>query len=127
MHEFSVAQALLDAALPEAARYGATRITAVACRIGVLRQVDASLLGEAFAAVAEGTVCAGAVLAIERTFLHATCSQCGLRFAVRNWDWRCPHCHGDGVDPAGGDELELVSVDLEAPDESRNPAQRVSA
>jgi hydrogenase nickel incorporation protein HypA/HybF len=120
VHEFSIAQALIDAAAEEARRAGATRVNKITCRIGALRQVDDCLMQEAFGIARTDTICSAAELVIEKTYLQATCPQCRVAFAVREWDWTCPTCGALGADPAGGDELELLTLEAEVPDESRN-------
>lgn len=125
MHEFSVAQSLVEAAVAEAARHGASRVLKMRCRVGVLRQVDGWLLGEAFAIAREGTVCAACELAVEKVYMQALCPACNARFPIQNWDWRCPTCGADGEAPTGGDELELLSLELELPDGDNRPAERV--
>jgi hydrogenase nickel incorporation protein HypA/HybF len=113
MHELSIAQSLLEAALTEARRAGATRITRVSCRIGDLRQIDSRLMAEAFEAVRCGTLCDQAELAVEKSYVQARCRQCERCFEVRDWDWQCPACKAEGVILGGGDELELVSIEAE--------------
>jgi hydrogenase nickel incorporation protein HypA/HybF len=120
VHEFSIAQALVEAAVEEARRAGAMRVNKLNCRIGTLRQVNDWLMQEAFGIARADTLCAEAVLVIKKTYLRATCPQCRVAFAVRDWDWTCPTCGSLGADPAGGDELELLSLEAEVPDESRS-------
>lgn len=117
MHEFSIARSLIEAASEEARRAGAMRVTRIVSRIGSLRAVDDWLIREAFDIAKADTLCASAELCIERTYLQADCPRCHVRFAVRDWDWRCPTCGELGQNAAGGDELELLSIDAEMPDE----------
>ena len=125
MHEFSIARAMVEAACSEARRVGSDRVTRVVCRIGSLRQVDDRLMREAFDIARNGTACATAELTIERTNMEAACPRCRVRFAVRDWDWDCPTCGMLGEDAAGGDELELISLDAEVPDERAGAAECV--
>lgn len=113
MHELSIAQSLLDAAVAEARRAQATRVTRLHCRIGDLRMVNGELLAEAFEVVRCGTLCESAELSIERTYLQARCSRCERAFDVRNWDWCCPRCGVEGTLLGGGDELEITSIEAE--------------
>ena len=127
MHEFSIVQSLLEGADCEARRAGATRITRLLCRIGSLRMVDDWLLQEAFKIARVNTMCRDADLVVEKTFMQASCPRCGVRFPVRDWDWSCPTCSTQGVDPAGGDELELISLEAEVPDADRSAQERLPA
>jgi len=126
MHEFAITRSLIDAAETEARAAGAVRVKALRCRIGVLRHVDDWLIQVAFEAARDGTLCAGATLAVEKAPLTAECPACRRRFAVNDWDWRCPDCATMGVDAAGGDELTLLSIEAEVPDEYPGLQERVS-
>lgn len=92
-----------------------------------MRQVDPRLLEEAFALASTETMCAGASLVIQTIAPQASCTQCDRTFSIRDWRWTCPDCGTEGVLVGGGDELELISLDAEVPDEDRSPAERVSA
>ena len=111
MHEFSIARSLVETAGREASRHGMLRVRRLTCRIGVLRQASAELTREAFTIARRGTVCEGAELEIETTYMHVACSRCDRRYPVRDWNWQCPTCHADGCGVGGGDELELVSLE----------------
>ncbi|MCG8409066.1 MAG: hydrogenase maturation nickel metallochaperone HypA [Phycisphaerales bacterium] len=126
MHEFSVAQSLIEAATAEAAEAGAVRVTRLYCRIGVLRQVDEWLLKEAFEVARQETVCETADLSIEMVYLQLACPRCEQTFSMRDWDWQCPRCGTEGIQPTGGDELELTSLEAEVSDEDRRSEKRVS-
>jgi hydrogenase nickel incorporation protein HypA/HybF len=127
VHEFSIAQSLVEAAAAEAARHGASRVVSMRCRIGALRQVDGWLMQEAFQIAREGSICADCELAIDKTFMQAYCPACQARYAVENWDWLCPTCGAEGQNPVGGDELELVSIEVELPDGDNRPQERIPA
>ncbi len=116
MHEFSIVQSLLGAAETEARRAGATKVTRMTCRIGTMRHVDDVLLREAFEMARADTICAECELVVEKTRMFARCPNCDVRFSVDNWDWACTACGAIGVDPSGGDELDLVSMEAEVPD-----------
>ena len=115
MHELSIALALIDVAAAESRRAGATRVSRVRCRVGELRQIEDALLREAFDVAREGTCCGAAELIIEKAPLRAWCPRCRAAFAVQQWRWNCPECGVEGEPRAGGDELELLSIDVEAP------------
>ncbi len=116
MHEFAIARSLVDAAIDVARNAGVSRITRIRCRIGDLQQVDGDLLGDAFSAVCDGTVCEAADLCIERTHMAFDCERCGTTFLVGEWDWSCPGCGESGSHARGGDELELIGIDGELND-----------
>jgi len=119
MHELSIVQSVIDAASREAELAGAVRVTRVTCRIGSLRQVNDVLLKEAFEIARHGTLCQDSTLSIEKAYVQALCPRCDARFPIQNWEWRCPDCGVEGRDPVGGDELDLITIEAEVPDEDR--------
>lgn len=122
MHELSIARAVLDAALRHA---GGRPVTAVALRVGAMRQVVPDSLGFYFELAARDTLCAGARLDQERVAALLRCRTCG-----REWDpappppaahpagvpplprFRCPACEAHRVDLVRGDELEVASIEI---------------
>lgn len=112
MHELTVAMALVDAAEAEARRVGATRISRIGCRIGLLRQVDADLLREAFAVARRGAT-ANATLEVQTDGLRLRCRTCGVECQVDAFAAWCPRCRSEDVELRGGDALELTTLDLE--------------
>ena len=117
MHEFAIAQALVETASAEAQRAGARSVSALRCRIGVLRQVSAELLNQAFSLARAGTLCAAAELQVEKTPMQATCGECGHQYPIGDREWSCPQCGAEAPNVTGGDELELVSIEAELADE----------
>lgn len=127
MHELTIAANLVAVSCDEARRAGATRITAVRCRIGEWRSVDDALLREAFAVAGDGTPCAAATLEIEKIPMCAWCANCQWEFPVRAWVWNCPRCGGEGDLLDGGAELELRSIDAEVDHDNSGGAEVVAA
>lgn len=125
MHELSIACSLVEEACRAALRAGGVSVTSLRCRIGEMRQVDSALLSEAFEIASCGTLCGGAEISIEKSFVRAMCPRCERRFAVRDWNWKCPVCGSDGTEPDGGDELELLSLEAEVHDEDRSGSKSV--
>jgi hydrogenase nickel incorporation protein HypA/HybF len=119
VHELSIAMSILEAAEAEAKRHGAVRIRRIHCRIGVLRQVDRTLLSEAFELAKTGTSAASADLEVTSVGMHLDCSGCGRASDLPTWQFECPRCGSSKVELSGGDELELTSLELEVPDDDR--------
>ena len=114
MHEFAIASSLVEAATAEARRAGASRVTRLTCRIGVLRQVEEHLLTEAFELARQGSLCESATLTVEKIHMRARCPQCSREYAVYNWEWNSPCCGAEATGVIGGDELDLVSIEAES-------------
>lgn len=118
MHEFSLATGMIEAACEEARAVGASRIRSITCRVGILRQIDPELMCTAFEMVAAGTPCEAAELKIVTMPVRLACPGCGHHFDAYGYEWGCPTCGADATCLEGGDELELISLDVEEHDET---------
>ncbi|MDX1439880.1 MAG: hydrogenase maturation nickel metallochaperone HypA [Rubricoccaceae bacterium] len=116
MHELAIAQSLLETASHEAARVGAKSVSQLSCQVGSLRQVNCWLLQEAFAIARIGTTCAEAELVIQKKFPSARCPKCDKTFTILDGTWTCPRCEAAGYFIGGGDELDLLTVEVEVDD-----------
>jgi hydrogenase nickel insertion protein HypA len=127
MHELTLVRNLIEQACTAASAAGARRVSRLHCRVGVLRQIDDALMQEAFEIASAGTLCEGAGLTIEKTHITAYCYGCGRSFVIREWNSDCPGCGAAATRFAGGDELELVSIEVEKDDDDpggpKNPRE----
>lgn len=111
MHEYSVAQALIDRVEQEARSRGADAVHRLTIRIGEVSGVEPGLLASAYELCREGTLCAGADLAIERAPASWACGSCGLAVAAGSV-LRCAAC-GAPARLSAGDEIVLERIELE--------------
>jgi hydrogenase nickel incorporation protein HypA/HybF len=111
VHEYSIARAVVGRAEEEARARGARAVRGVGVRIGALSGVEPDLLAAAYELCREGTLCAGAPLAVERVAATWACSDCGRRIATGEV-LRCPAC-GAAARLLGGDELVLERIEME--------------
>lgn len=112
MHELGVANEILDAAVGEADRHAAKKVTSIRLRVGVLRAIEPENLSFLFEHLARGTPAEGARLEIVEEPVRVDCAACGVSEA-RTFTLECPRCKGPGVSQKGGDALEIVSLELE--------------
>lgn len=91
-------------------------MTRVELRIGELAGVEPDLLGFAFEAYREGTVCAGAALRIHPVAARWECSACGTERSGGGL-LRCPTCDKP-LRLAEGDDIILERLEMEVPDVS---------
>jgi len=118
MHELSVATSLVELASDHAARNGASRVSRVVVRIGVLQHVARSLYF-CFDNVARGTPCEGAALEIEEVGLTVACPACRTEKRPRGlYNFRCPDCGAPTPRVLTGRELQLLAIALAPPDEA---------
>ena len=109
MHELSLMTNLLEDA---SAAAGARPICALRVRIGPLSGVVIDALRFAFEALSPGTLAAGARLDIEETVPSFHCPRCGADFQTPVGSYQCPACGSCEGELRGGNELELVSIEV---------------
>ncbi|WP_345972656.1 hydrogenase maturation nickel metallochaperone HypA [Sulfurimonas diazotrophicus] len=113
MHEYSVVQALLEQVEKHAAEHEAERVTKVIVKIGVMSGVEPHLLEIAFNTFKERTVCDGADFVMDIQPVTLTCRQCGSRSELEKVWYRCPACESLEVDVVDGEEMYLMSLEME--------------
>lgn len=114
MHELSLCQAICESV----ARYADGReVRRVDVRVGYLRQVVPESLHMAWELLTEHTNLGGAELVIEHVPAVVLCSACGAETTL---DWpvlMCGACERTEVGLRSGEELDIVSIDVAAPDQ----------
>jgi hydrogenase nickel incorporation protein HypA/HybF len=109
MDEHEVASQVLAAVDNAAYRNSATRISAVHLAIGGRRIIR---LQSAFAAAARGTVAEGAQLSVKVLPVRHRCRNCGNNFEAAPTDCPCPACGHPHTEMIGGEELQLLDMEL---------------
>jgi len=109
LHEYSLAQRVIETA---AAHANGARVTSITLVIGG----DAGILGESlrlyFDLIAAGTVCAAAKLEIETVTPMLRCKACGALFVRKPFSFDCP-CGGEGAPTDIGREFYVKSIEVE--------------
>ncbi len=99
MHEFALAQAVIDAALQTAERAGIRRIVRITVRIGELQQIERDCFAFALKEVMPGTEprLRDVAIAIETEAARFRCRPCEQAFVL-----------ADGRLPEGADEMDAI-------------------
>lgn len=111
MHEYSIVAALVERVEVEVARAGAIAVRRLTVQIGVAAGVEAELLLSAWEIFRDGTVCAGAELAIESVPVAWACTRCGA-VPEKVGTLRCPSCSSP-LRMVRGDDLTLRQIEME--------------
>ncbi len=113
VHELSICHSLLAEVATVASRHGAEAVTSLTVGIGPLSGVESGLLERAFSLACSGTVAEGALLLFETPPIQVRCRTCaGVSVAAAN-RLVCAHCGDWRTELISGDELILMSVELE--------------
>ena len=114
MHELSIAHALLGLTcehVPDMAR-----VRSVSVRIGPMQAIEPEALRFAWKATTDDTPFQGAELSLEFVPWALHCRACDRCWEGGDWPVTCT-CGSADVDPAGSDELTLLSIEIDDPDE----------
>jgi len=121
MHELPVTQSALNLALRYAEQENAARVTDLYLKIGALSSIVDDSVQFYWDIISRGTIAEGATLHFERVPMRMVCFDCGQSYTPEPGTLTCPHCGGEHVQVAGGDEFRLESIGIErketAPDE----------
>jgi len=116
VHEFSIAQSICEHAIREAEAHSANRVLSLRCRVGIMRQLVPELMETAFTLTSEGTILQGARLELEMEGVRVRCEDCGHDAVTDEIPFACPACHSGFIRCEGGQDILLVSLDLERED-----------
>lgn len=113
MHEYSIVQALLEQCEHYAEANEATEITKVVVKIGRLSGVEPHLLEIAFNTFKEKTVCDGAEFVMNLQPVVIACNACAQQSVLEELHYRCPHCGSIDVRMTEGEEMLLMSLEMQ--------------
>jgi len=113
MHEYSIVQALLNQCEDIAKENSASKVSKVITKIGVMSGVRTHLLQVAFDTFKEGTMCDGAefIMNVQKLKLH--CNGCGAEFEIDEHRYCCPHCGSVDVKVIDGEDMYLMTLEME--------------
>ncbi len=113
VHELAVCQGMLRQVMDITRQQQARAVTRILVQIGPLSGVEPRLLAQAFPIASAGTPAAGAVLELESLPVRVRCEQCGAESDASPNRLLCGACGDYHTRLLSGDELLLVSVELE--------------
>jgi len=112
MHEFGIAQGLLDTVLAKAGETNSKRVECIKLEIGILCGVEVEALTFAFNCLSEGTPAAKAKLEIEHIPLRCHCDQCSQLFLCKPFSYHCPNCGTTSRSIRTGREMNMISMEV---------------
>jgi len=113
LHEFSVVQSLLDLIEQNAKVNNAKSVSKVVVKIGKLSGIEPHLLKLAFDTFKEKTICENAELEMIIQDVIAFCEDCNKEFTITDNRFVCPHCKGFNLKILDGEDMYLLSLELE--------------
>lgn len=113
MHELAICQSLMDQIENIALERNARTVTTIIVGMGPLSGVEAQLLKNAYPIASAGTIAEHAELIIEDLPVRVSCSKCGSESEALPNKLICKQCGDWQTTLVSGDELLLMSVELE--------------
>jgi hydrogenase nickel incorporation protein HypA/HybF len=117
MHELSIAESILQRVALEAERRPGARFLKVGVRVGELSGVDPDALSFGFEILVKDTPWNALTLEIQHAPRVQRCCACRHEFTAPDSVTVCPQC-GHGLTTCiGGDELDVVFMELQEEDQ----------
>jgi len=113
MHELAICQSLMSQVESIVLEHNAQCVSSIKVGMGPLSGVEAQLLKNAYPIASAGTVAEGAELIIEELPVRVKCTQCGSESDALPNKLVCKQCGAWQTSLLSGDELLLMSVELE--------------
>jgi hydrogenase nickel incorporation protein HypA/HybF len=113
MHEFSLAQNILEIAEEAVEKNNMSKATAITLEIGTMAGVEISALETALNIIRMGTILESAEILINNLRATAVCNACHHQFDPDNIYDPCPACTNFGMTVLSGKELIVKSIELE--------------
>ena len=113
MHEYSIVQALLDQCEESARQNGATKVKKVVVKIGVMSGVEVELLKTAFDTFKEGTMCENCEYIQQIQPIKIKCKSCNNEAELAKNEYNCPKCKSYDLEILDGEDMYLMSLELE--------------
>lgn len=107
MHELSLAQGIMEAALGEAEKAGSKRISRIRVSVKSDHSREDASLQFLLEAVAKGTIADGALITTEIIPPTLKCKDCGFQFVMAGTPLACPRCQGARLEEIDADKVEL--------------------
>jgi hydrogenase nickel incorporation protein HypA/HybF len=113
MHEFSLAQNILEIVEETVAKNKASRVSAIELEIGTLSGVEIPALEMALESLQSGSVIEGAKISKQIIKGKAKCPNCQHEFEPDDYFAACPSCGNFGAEVIKGKELRVKSITAE--------------
>lgn len=114
MHEYSIVQTLMEQVETLAKENSSDKVTKVVVKIGKMSGVEPHLLQIAFDTFKEKSVCERALFEINIQPLVILCKSCSTQSELKVIHYCCPHCKSIDVEVVDGEDMYLMSVEMEA-------------
>lgn len=113
MHEYGIAQSIMQIVLDEAKKARARTVKSVSLKVGELAGVLPDSLSFCFAFLARSTIAEHAALTIEKVPARGRCDRCDRVFLIVNSRYQCEVCGNNRIELVSGNELQIARLEIE--------------
>jgi hydrogenase nickel incorporation protein HypA/HybF len=112
MHELSVTQSILDMAVEEAKKAGASSVDKISIVLGELTGIAEDCVRFYFDIIKKDTLAENAQLSFSHVPAVLKCKKCGYEFQRQTFPFTCPKCGSPGVLIDKGKELYIDHIEV---------------
>lgn len=121
MHELGLVSGILETVGKTAREAAASRVVSVSLRIGDMAEVNPETMAFAWDVLREDDpLCCEATMEVAYVHPGSVCLDCGEEFEHDRFHMRCPVCGSADTVLVAGREMDIVSIEIETPDEGEN-------
>jgi hydrogenase nickel incorporation protein HypA/HybF len=113
MHEYGIAQSIMQIVLDEAEKARARSVKIVSLKVGELAGVLPDSLSFCFELLARSTIAEHATLIIEKVPARGRCNQCDRVFLIEHSRYQCEVCGNSRIELVSGKELQIDRLEIE--------------
>jgi len=113
MHEYPITQQIIKISEKHCVEAGAKKVTKISLVIGDYSGFIGESIDMYFKIIADGTLCEGAEITIERVKPKLRCPACGEVFERVPMSFACPKCGVDGGPTEIGKEFYIKEIEVE--------------
>ena len=110
MHEFSLAQNILEITQEQAKAYQQEAISEIIIEIGQLSGIEIEALQFALQSIKENTIIEKADIIFETVTASVLCNNCGFNYVPEDFFHPCPQCGSPDFEISTGKELKVRSI-----------------
>lgn len=113
MHEYGIAQSIMEIVLDEAKKARARSVKMISLKVGELAGVLPDSLSFCFEFLARSTIAEHATLTIEKVPARGRCVQCNQVFLIDQNRYQCELCGNSRIELVSGKELQIDRLEIE--------------
>ena len=113
MHELSVTESILNAAISHAQKADAKKVTDLYLVIGALSSIVDDSVQFYWEMISQDTLCEGSQLHFERLTARVRCQDCQTEYELDQELLPCPQCNSMNIKILSGDEFRLESIEIQ--------------